>query len=830
MPFSRILGISLLLSALYGCSHPLEIWGTGKGDIDSQSGTRNCTLEEFQEGASNCAENYVVGAYDETYTAVARTGSLFHRWASACISQEGVSCSFKVGSTEVKEAWGQTVPPLRAIFRSIWNSGFNSLFVGDDFFDPIARGIAWRISESSIYQHSTTSVFAPGAAGAPLALWNDPVLAPQIKASLDGGNFDVFGMTFHPSYATAEGYRNWVNYALEKNPDTRFFIATPWAADPELQTLAQYEAAFDALQVGTIQPILDTLRGDHPGVDFYEIPYGRAAVELRRLWEDGTLASNGDVSALVGSAADAVFSDASGQPGEILEELGALVWMGAIYGEDGLYYDYEEPYFATQLQSVARNILETQDVNYKAPPETFPDTDGDMIANPYDPDDDNDGVLDALDLCPLLPPNELGNGCPFSSTVVRASVSTAGVEGDSLSWRPEISDDGRYVVFQSNASQLVPADTNSKTDIFVRDLQNGTTERVSLNSSGAESILGGGTFNSSISGDGRFVAFSSHASDFVANDTNGKNDVFLRDRVSGTTVRVSVDSAGNEADDSSASSNPPAVSDDGRYVAFTSRASNLVGSAVSDYRDIYRHDTQTGTTIQISVTSAGVSNDRYSGNPDMSADGRYVAFESSATNFIPGDTGIYSDIFLRDTQTGLTTHISVPTSGTFANSSSVQPSVSADGRYIAFQSAASNLVPNDTNNHWDIFHHDTHTSITTRVSVSSAGEQGTGGNSTSGSQSPSISADGRYVGFTSGFSNLTPGNYFYSVGQTYVHDTQTGTTSRVGTNPAGDVAPRSSDATALSGDGSLVVFQSNADHFVDGDTNEAADVFVRRVH
>ena len=825
---SRTPGTMLLLSVLYACSHPLEIRGTGDGDIDSLSGTRNCALEEYEAESDHCAENYVVYAYDETYTAEARVGSLFHRWASFCQFPDGINCSFRVSSGHVGAVWGQTMPPLQAIFRKVNNNGFNTLLIGESPFDPFAPALQDHLSNAGFYNHNTTSYSETGEDGAPLALWNNPVLAAQIKAALDYRDTDLFGMTYHPAYPTPEGYQHWVNYALGRNPDTRIFIGTPWPGEPGSFTLADYETAYNAVQTGATQPILDTLRSEHPGVDFYAIPYGMAAVELRRLWEDGTLTANGDVTALVGPAADSVFSDAYGRPGDILQELAQWLWLGAIYGVDSIFY-YDEPVFTTDLIAIARSILETQNANYKAPPETHPDTDDDRIANPYDPDDDNDGILDGDDACPLLQPNELGDGCPFSSTIIRASLSNSGEEGDMLSWQPAISDDGRYVVFQSQATNLVPGDSNGRSDAFVRDLQNGTTTRVSVDSSGNESVVGSGTFNTAVSANGRYVTFGSGGSDLVADDTNNRVDAFLHDRVTGSTTRVSVDSAGNEGNDASASFDAPVVSDDGRYVVFTSRASNLVAGSVSPYDDVFMRDTQTGTTTLVSVSTGGAAGDGYSNEPDMSADGRYVVFDSSSKTFDVDDVGIYSDIFLRDTVNGTTTRINLPVSGTYANSSSVSPAISADGRYIVYQSAASNLVPNDTNDNWDVFLFDRQTSATTRVSVTSAGEQGTGGLGTSGAASPSISADGRYISFTAGFTNLAP-NSLYGVSHTFVHDTQTGATTRVSITRAGEPAERTSSSSALSGNGGLVVFQSAADNLVEGDTNTVTDVFVRQVY
>ena len=196
------------------------------------------------------------------------------------------------------------------------------------------------------------------------------------------------------------------------------------------------------------------------------------------------------------------------------------------------------------------------------------------------------------------------------------------------------------------------------------------------------------------------MAFVSYASNLVSEDTNGWEDIFLHDTQTGTTTRLSVDSSGTQGNGQSYT---PSISEDGRYVAFRSSANNLVSGDTNGTWDIFLRDTQTGITTRLSVDSSGTQGNDDSWSPSISADGRYVAFSSGASNLVSGDTNGWDDIFLHDTQTGTTTRLSVDSSGKQANNQSYTPSISADGRYVAFSSLASNLVSGDTNGKEDVF-------------------------------------------------------------------------------------------------------------------------------
>jgi len=239
---------------------------------------------------------------------------------------------------------------------------------------------------------------------------------------------------------------------------------------------------------------------------------------------------------------------------------------------------------------------------------------------------------------------------------------------------------------------------NNTSDIFVRDTLTNTTTRVSVDSEGNQ--VNASSSHSSISTDGRFVAFSSRASNLVPGDTNNSRDIFVRDTLTNTTTRVSLDSAGNQANEGA---NNPSISLSGRFVAFSSRASDLVPGDTNNTSDIFVRDTLTNTTTRVSLDSAGNQANDFCLGMSISADGRFVAFSSYSSNLMLRDTNDASDVFVRDTLTNTTTRLSVGSEGNQGNQSSFGGSISADGRIVVFDSEASNLVSGDTNNTWDVF-------------------------------------------------------------------------------------------------------------------------------
>ena len=242
-------------------------------------------------------------------------------------------------------------------------------------------------------------------------------------------------------------------------------------------------------------------------------------------------------------------------------------------------------------------------------------------------------------------------------------------------------------------------DLNGFWDIFLHDRDSGTTIRVSVDSNGFEA--NNHSEYPDVDEDGEFVVFSSEATNLVPNDTNGFRDIFVHDRITGNTVRVSKDSIGNEAN--WFSDIIIEISGNGRYIAFASNATNLVQNDTNGFRDIFVHDQQTGTTERVSIASDGSQANLFSERPSISDDGRYVAFMSHATNLDPNDTTGARDVFIHDRTLGTTVKADVAADGTEANDVCDTPSISGDGQYVAFESVADNLVPNDTNIQKDVF-------------------------------------------------------------------------------------------------------------------------------
>jgi len=322
------------------------------------------------------------------------------------------------------------------------------------------------------------------------------------------------------------------------------------------------------------------------------------------------------------------------------------------------------------------------------------------------------------------------------------STDAAGVQGNSSSYDPAISSDGHYAAFASHASNLVPGDTNIP-DIFVKDLLTGAIQRVSTDATGVQGNRW--SYSPAISDDGRYVAFASDADNLVAGDTNTKRDIFVRDMQTGSIQRVSTGTGGTQGN---GGSDYPAFSADGRYVVFDSFSSNLVGDT-NGHTDIFLKDLQTGAIQRISTDIADVQGNGSSYNATISGNGRYVVFMSSASNLVAGDANGNTDIFIKDLQTGTIQCASSDATGAHGNGPSLNATISADGRYVAFESYASNLVVGDTNAFPDIFVKDLLIGGILRASTDVTGAQGN-----ARSFNASFSADGSYLVFQSGASNL----------------------------------------------------------------------------
>ena len=390
-----------------------------------------------------------------------------------------------------------------------------------------------------------------------------------------------------------------------------------------------------------------------------------------------------------------------------------------------------------------------------------------------------------------------------------------GVQTNLPSSAPKITGDGRFIVYESAATNLVPGDTNFNADIFLYDSHLGTTVRASVDSTGAEA--NGNSELPGISSDGRFVVFQSLASNLVTGDTNAAIDIFVRDMAAGTTTRISVDTAGTQ---SNGDSYRPRISGDGRFVVFESMASNLVAGDVNGVRDVFMRDLITGATTLISVDSSGVQGNGPSENASISTDGRFVAFESHASNLVPNDTNAAWDVFLHDNATGTTTRISLSTTGTQGDQDSANAAISPSGRLVGFCSIATNLVDGDTNGVYDVFVRDLIAGKTTRISVDSHGQQ-----ANDGSFDPAISGDDRFVAFDSSATNLVDGdtNGWPDV---FVKNLVTNETSRVSVSTSGVQSGSQSGTPAISDDGRLIPFYCYA-NLVPDDTNGVTDIYVR---
>ena len=417
----------------------------------------------------------------------------------------------------------------------------------------------------------------------------------------------------------------------------------------------------------------------------------------------------------------------------------------------------------------------------------------------------------------------VSKGLPYTLMPVRANLGAASAWADADATDAVTSADGQRIVFVSAATNLQGGHTSSATDVFVYDRWAGASSgiRVNRSTSGAYPTTGQQSSAGRISADGRFVAYVSGGSSLVANDTNAVDDVFVYDLQTTTNTRASVDSAEQQA--TGTGSYGPAISRDGRYVAFYSDAANLVAGDLNGLQDVFLRDRWLGTTALVSQATSGTQGNGGSRDPAISADGRYVAFRSSASSLlaVSEDTNGCDDIFLRDTAAPATVRVSVSSAGTQADGDSRSPAISADGRYVVFESVATNLVTGDGNGAADIFVRDTKTSTTTRVSRATGG-----GDANGASLHPSISADGRFIAFESTASNLVASDT-NGFGDAFVYDQQTGTISRLSTTSDSRTAGNDMSGSAvISPEGRFVVFTSKAQNLASGDTKAFFDVFL----
>jgi len=394
--------------------------------------------------------------------------------------------------------------------------------------------------------------------------------------------------------------------------------------------------------------------------------------------------------------------------------------------------------------------------------------------------------------------------CAF--VLERESIGPGGVQGDGFSGGGDLSYDGRYLVFSSQATNLLPGRTTSGYQVFLRDRLTGENELLTINADGDlakdQSVAG------FVSPDGRFVLIRSWARNLVAAPFRWGPQSYVYDRHEGTLDPVSVSSAGDFADGPSGET---AVTPDGRFAAFISWGENLSADDTNGTYDLFLRDRATSTTRLISIALDGQSGNDATRSPSISAGGDLIVFHSVATNLVPQDTNAVGDIFLADVAQGTIERISVDATGAQANGSSYWPQITPDGRWIVYYSNASNLVADDTDHTSDVFVFDRHSRSTTLISRTGDGRPLPGG-----STSPSISDDGRYVAFT----------YGSGYPQIFVKDRTLGALRRLSETPDGEPVGTSSYYARISGDGRFVAFQSNAPNLVAEDTNNTFDVFV----
>jgi Tol biopolymer transport system component len=352
--------------------------------------------------------------------------------------------------------------------------------------------------------------------------------------------------------------------------------------------------------------------------------------------------------------------------------------------------------------------------------------------------DDNNGVVDVF-----VYDREL-------DLIERVSVGTGGVEANERSVRPSISADGRYVVFESLATNLDGVvNENNTWDVFIHDRQMGITQQMSVATGG---LVGGdgASGEASVSADGRYVVFTSNSTNLVDADNNGVTDVFLHDRLNTTTIRVSLNLDGEDANDASGQ---PYISNNGQWIVFSSIASDLVADDNNGAGDVFRYEVTSGLIERVTLNALGQEADRASNNATISDDGRFVAFESYATNLAAGDVNNIADVFVKDLDTGEVERASGSLAGTGGNGHSTDARISADGSVVVFHSFASNLVDNDTNNAPDIFAYNRLTQEMMRVSTDAAGNQSMGF-----AINAAVSGDGNLVVFESDGADLVAGD------------------------------------------------------------------------
>lgn len=408
-----------------------------------------------------------------------------------------------------------------------------------------------------------------------------------------------------------------------------------------------------------------------------------------------------------------------------------------------------------------------------------------------------------------------------AQSIEMVSVADDGSPGNHASTWPSISDDGRFAVFSSFADSLVSGDHNANWDVFLRDRASGTTRRISADAAGGDA--NGGSDGGEISADGRFVVFTSYATDLVASDTNATSDVFLHELATGVTTLLSRTSTaqGNGV------SYHPSISADGSLVVFVSAASNLVPSDTNGRLDVFLCDRSLGTIERVSVASDGTQADGESFDAMISRDGRYVTFSSRAKNLDPSDTSGGLDVYLRDLVARTTSLVSISDDGLATNGESFVASVSDDPPVVSFMSNATNLVSDGEDDaEFHVYARRVASASTERIDVDLDGQLPPGYSDAETYLGRSISADGGSVAFSSHSDGLVQGDR-NRVSDVFCHDTAVPMTTRWSVGQDGAEADGESFQGALSSDGRFATFNSTAGTLVPQGSNGWPQIYVR---
>jgi len=411
-----------------------------------------------------------------------------------------------------------------------------------------------------------------------------------------------------------------------------------------------------------------------------------------------------------------------------------------------------------------------------------------------------------------------------ASRLTRASIASDGTEANQDSGEPQLNADGRFLVFSSSTDNLAPGHKPTSRDIYLRDRLLNLTTVVNRAPDGAPAA-GGRSEHPSISDNGRFIVYSSYADNLAPNDANNAADIFLYDREEDRTTCISVSPDGKQADGDSIC---PTISGNNRWVVYASKATNLTPGDTNAKWDIFVYDRITRATERVSVSTKKEQGNGDSGllGIDIDDNGRYVVFASEATNLAQEDTNGVADIFLRDRfkDTGETRRVSISSEFRQANGKCFSPSINGRGRYIGYISVAANLVPDDTNGCADIFIFDFSSATTRRINISTDMEQ-----ADQAAGECDLDRSGRFVAFSSAASNLAP-NDTGKHADIFLRDRQERVTSRINLAPDGMQADGlSSDdrgGVSINADGRFVAFRSVSTNLVAGDANNKADIFI----